>query len=298
MMNTGLQIALLVAAAFGTIHAAAPPATRPLVLFASGWAGAGTDQTLLVPVVCYKPGLGLVSAATTDCLSLVPRDATVALDSGTILSISGKGTATCTGDDGQPNGAPRQSLAVSGERREFSYAVWPASAGSLITPVSHSRADHQPADVPPRELSDLRQLARRYARGEVDVLQRIEGDLDGDGQVDIAYSIDVRCTKREMQARAGCAGDDCEPWSCFNGLLVRWGGTARFAIVTKDWHLGRVEAVFDWDGDRHPEVLVFAWLDDGFKTQVFSIDKRKLKPLEPWCCGCAETNGRCRPTRR
>jgi hypothetical protein len=93
-----------------------------------------------------------------------------------------------------------------------------------------------------------------------------------------------------MLARAGNTDD--EPWSCFNGLVVRWGGSTRFSVVIKDWDLAQIGAISDLDGDRRPEVLVFAQLDDGLRVQVFSVDKRRLSPLEPWCCGCAKKKTR------
>jgi hypothetical protein len=254
-----------------------------VVLFVQGWAGQGAGRTVLVPVVCYKPAVGLVSAATSDCLSLLPRDAQVSLDSGTIVNVSGRETARCTDEDGKPTGESRASLAVSDQPGRFSYAVWPASARSLI---KRAPLGGRPGDVPLDELDSVAKLVSQYARREIDVLQRLKADLDGDGKIDVAYSVDVRCTKEEMLERGG--DTDCEPWSCFNGLVVRWGGTTTFSVVTKDWDLGQIGAVFDLDGDRRPEVLVFAQLDEGLRVQVFSVDKRTLSPLEPWCCGCAK----------
>jgi hypothetical protein len=279
--------ALSVAIAPRTTLAESRAVPRPVVLFVQGAAGAGAERTLLVPLVCYKPAVGLVSAATSDCLSLLPRETQVSLDSGTIVRVSARETARCTDEDGKPTGESRASLAVSGQPGRFSFAVWPSSARSLIKSVSQSP---QSRDVPLGELDSVAKLVSQYAHREIDVLQRLKADLDGDGKVDVAYSVDARCTKEEMRARGG--DTDCEPWSCFNGLVVRWGGSTTFSVVTQDWDLGQIAAVSDLDGDRRPEVLVFAPLDEGLRIQVFTVDKRRLSPLEPWCCGCAKKKAR------
>jgi len=221
----------------------------------------------------------------------------VSLDAGTIVTVAGKDVATCTDDNGEPTGESREGFQVSPQPGRFDYGVWPPLAGSLIRRVNHSPPDSQPAHVPARELEAVSKLVHRYARGEIDVLQRFEGDVDADGQTDIVYSVDVRCTKSEMRAQTAHA--DGEPWSCFNGLLVRWGGSTTFTVVAKDWDLGQIVATFDFAGDGHSAVLVFAPLDEGFRIQAFSVNKRKLSPLESWCCGCRKKHEKgCCPTRR
>jgi len=289
-MQRILGFALIVAGALRTTPAEPGATARPVVLFVQGSAGSGAERTLLVPVACYKPAVGLVSAATSDCLSLLPREARVSLDSGTIVGVSGREAARCTDEDGKPTGESRASLTVSGQPGRFSFALWPPSARSLIRPVSHSPMDTQAGEIPLGELESVAKLVSRDARRQFDVLQRLKADLDGDGQIDVAYSVDVRCTKEEMLERAG--DTDREPWSCFNGLVVRWGGSTTFSVVTEDWDLGQIGAIFDLDGDRRPEILVFAPLDEGLRTQVFTVDKRRLSPLEPWCCGCAQQKAR------
>ena len=289
-MQRILGTALIVAIALQTTPAESGAAAGPVVLFVQGWAGAGAERTLLVPLVCYKPAVGLVSAATSDCLSLLPRDARVSLDSGTIVSVSGKEAARCTDEDGKPTGESRASLAVPGHPGRFSFAVWPPSARSRIRAVNDSPMDTQAGETPLGELNSVAKLVVQYASRQIDVLQRLKADLDGDGLVDVAYSVDVRCTKEEMLERGSDA--DSEPSSCFSGLVVRWGGSTTFSLVTKDWDLGQISAISDLDGDRRPEVLVFARLDDGLRIQVFSVDKRRLSPLEPWCCGCARKKAR------
>ncbi len=252
------------------------PAASQAVVFVRG---PGTSQ-LVVPVACLSPEGALVAAARADCLGFVPARAQVLLDSGDVAMVSERVIATCPGGDG----ARRDGLELAGGPFDFSYAVWPPTAGPSFARVSHAPLAHLPVAVPAAEYREVRRVVAGRARGDLDVLQRFESDIDGDGARDLVFSVDVRCTPQEMRKRTGQG--DGEPWSCFNGLLVRWGGKGPFAVVTQDWDLGRVGAVFDLDGDRRPELLVFAPLDGGFRRQVFTVERRKLKPHDPWCCGC------------
>ena len=272
------MIPLLVALLSAEAQPGPPAAASRVVLFARG---PGTTHTLVVPIACLSAEGALVAAANADCLGFVPAKAQVFLDSGEVATASDRVIATCAGDAGPP----RDALELSGGPFRFSYAVWPPAAGPSIARVVHRPPDNLPIAVPPAELKEVRGLVGRHARGDVDVLQRFDSDLDGDGAKDVGYSVDVRCTPQELLKRAGRA--DGEPRSCFNGLIVRWGGSARFVPVARDWDRGQIAAIFDLDGDRRPEVLVFAQLDAGFRRQVFTIDRRALKPHDPWCCGCA-----------
>ena len=277
-MTAGAYAAFLAVLSWGV-----PPA-RPLPSPAASQAvvfvrGPGTSQ-LVVPIACLSPEGALVAAAGSDCLRAVPARAQVLLDSGEVATVAERVITTCPGGDG----APRDGLELAGGPFNFSYAVWPPAAGPSFARVSHRPPDNLPIAVPAAEYREVRRLVGGRARGDLDVLQRFEADLDGDGAKDVVYSVDVRCTPQEMRKRTGQA--DGEPWSCFNGLIVRWGGKGPFAIVTQDWDLGQVGAVFDLDGDRRPELLVFAPLDEGFRRQVFTVDRRQLKPHDAWCCGC------------
>jgi hypothetical protein len=276
MAGASLAFLVVFSWGWGAMPAGPRPAASPAVVFVRG---PGTGQ-LVNPVACLSPDGVLVAAAKTDCLRAVPARAQVLLDSGELATASERVTATCPGGDG----APRDGLELAGGPFNFSYAVWPATAGPSLARVSHAPPDNFPISVPAAEYREVRRLVGRSAGGDLNVLQRFESDLDGDGAKDIVLSVDVRCTPAEMRKRTGQA--DGEPWSCFNGLIVKWRGKGAFAIVTQDWDLGQIGAVFDLDGDRRPEVLVFAPLDEGFRRQVFTVERRKLKPHDPWCCGC------------
>jgi len=275
-MNVGGKVALMAILSWGVLPAGPGPAANPAVVFVRG-PGTGT---LVNPIACLSPDGVLVAAANSDCLGAVPARAQVLLDSGELATASERVTATCPGGDG----APRDGLELAGGPFNFSYAVWPATGGPSFARVSHRPPDNLPISVPAVEYREVRRLVGQRAGGDLDVLQRFEADLDGDGAKDIVLSVDVRCTPAEMRKRTGQA--DGEPWSCFNGLIVKWGGKGPFAIVTQDWDLGQIGAVFDLDGDHRREVLVFAPLDKGFRRQVFTVERRKLKPHDPWCCGC------------
>jgi hypothetical protein len=243
---------------------APPSVAMQAVVFAHG---PGT-AALIVPIACLAENGTVVAAATSDCLGFVPAKAQVALDSGQVATASERVIATCPGGDG----APRDGLELSGGPYNFSYAVWPVAAAASIARVSHRPPDNLPIAVPAAEYREVHRLVERRARGDLDVLQRFESDLDGDGARDIVLAVDVRCTSK--------------PGSCFNGLIVRWAAKGPWVIVAQDWDLGQVGAVFDLDGNHHPEVLVFAAFDKGFRRQVFTVENRKLKPFDPWCCGC------------
>jgi len=254
---------------------ASPPAS-PAAVFVRG-PGSGK---LLVPVACLSPDGGLVAAAKFDCVGFVPARAQVLLDSGEVATVAERVITTCPGGDG----APRDGLELAGGPFNFSYALWPPTGGPSVARVSHAPPDNLPVSVPAAEYREVRRLVGGRARGDLDVLQRFESDLDGDGARDIVLAVDVRCTPEEMRKRTGQA--DGAPLSCFNGLMVRWGGKGALAIVAQDWDRGQVGAVFDLDADHHPEILVFAPLDQGFRRQVFTVERRRLKPHDPWCCGC------------
>ena len=76
-MASMLGIALVLIAGPAAAQGETGTTAGPVVLFVQGSTGQETERALLVPVVCYKPDIGLVSAATSDCLSLVPKDAKV-----------------------------------------------------------------------------------------------------------------------------------------------------------------------------------------------------------------------------
>jgi hypothetical protein len=62
-----------------------------------------------------------------------------------------------------------------------------------------------------------------------------------------------------MRKRTGQA--DGEPWSCFNGLVVKWAGRAR-SRSSRRTDLGQIGAIFDLDGDHRPEVRLRALDED------------------------------------
>jgi len=216
-----------------SIDAAPKPAARtePVVFFRT-W-----SKNVLVPLACVKDG---ELQDTETCLDLIPEGAEVGFASGSSGTLGKRKELECSADAGSTVGRVVSAKDIG------DWAVWPASARSLVTETKAGPADvaedvrarlAKAADVEPAELKIDRALVL---------------DLDGDGTTEALYAT---TEGEDLGGLYLVSGDQIKnigsSLSVMASLDLRGGG--HHEVWLRDQST-QAEGTYQWDGKRLDQI--------------------------------------------
>jgi hypothetical protein len=218
----------------------------------------------LLPVGCYNAQLKKWDSGEK-CFDILPDDASVQLESGRLVKVSGWRIPTptdCT------LSTPLIMFEEAEKEKPGSFAIWPPS--DRVQRVSWD-ATKGVANIPE---SDRARLGKTLVASEVHVVQMASADLDGDGTSEILYSVNA-------------LGFDPANRKGISGLyLADHRNPEIVPIRSSDHAVFRVEAAVDIDDDGLKEV----WLSErtfhpnGLRTDTMVLAFHApggLTPLTP-----------------
>lgn len=226
----------------------------------------------LIPLACFDKAKGAIKSGT-ECLDLVPADASVRVSGGDQAfnkKVGERAEPSCMVGSGKKIALSADSLTGGAE---FSFGTWPPSGLKTVELVSED------STAPATTMLDddtKAALEKKVGKGEITAHQVAEIDIDGDGKKETLYSVFVpHKTMAEAYAWSGVfvapGGDLASSWE----LVTSRSRKDVFEVMGKT----------NLDGAGASELWVRMIYEDGAGDAMFQVDGSKATRLGKWSCG-------------